>query len=151
MKNIAIITMNPTAIPNVNGQKTIFTPESKHVQETPDTQVVKIPSYINFGDDVVNIFMHLNTKLPEKPEFQNMLQFVYFSHMVAFYISLQNYDEIIFEDSDLRDKVLLQFKNKERYADRISLVWLKRLTTAVSYFFVIIISTIDIFILFINM
>jgi len=121
MKNIAIITMNPNEIPNVSGQKTIFTPADENICETTDTQVVQIPSYINFGDDVVNLFMHTDTKLPEKPEFQNMLQFVYFSHMAAFYLSQQDYDQVIFEDSDLRDKVLLQFQNKAHYDGKVAL------------------------------
>lgn len=122
MTNIAIITMNPLELPAIDGQKTIFTPENKCVEETTDTKVIKIPSYVNFGDDVVNLFMHLDTRLPEKPEFQNMLQFVYFSHMVAFYLSQQDYDRVIFEDHDLQDKILLQFKNREHYDGRVELI-----------------------------
>jgi len=121
MKNIAIITMNPNDLPSIPGQKTVFTPENNDICETVDTQVVQIPSYVHFGDDVVKLFMHLDTKLPEKPEFQNMLQFVYFSHMAAFYLSQQDYDKVIFEDPDLRDKVLLQFQNKAHYAGKVAL------------------------------
>jgi len=121
MKNIAIVTMNPNELPNVSGKKTVFTPENEKICKTVDAQVVQIPSYVNFGDDVVKLFMHLDTKLPEKPEFQNMLQFVYFSHMAAFYLSQQDYDQVIFEDPDLRDKVLLQFHNEAHYAGKVAL------------------------------
>jgi len=122
MKNTAIIVMDLKHVPIIDGPKTIFTLEHQKFTQIDDTKIIKIPSYIMFGDDVVNLFVHLNTKLPQKPEFQNMLQFVYFSHMVAFYISQQDYSEVIFEDDDLREKVLLQFDNKKRYTGKTSLV-----------------------------
>jgi len=122
MKNIAIVAMDFDNIPQNCGSKTIFTLEGQTIETTSDTKIIEIPSYVKFGDDVVNLFKHLNTFLPKKPEFQNMLQFVYFSHMVSFYLSLQSYDEVIFEDSDLRDKILLQFDNEKRYAGKTSLL-----------------------------
>lgn len=122
MENIAVITMNPSALPEITGTKTIFTPENEYLPETADTKIIKIPSYVNFGDDVVNIFMYLNLKLPERPEFQNMLEYVYFAHLVAFYLSLQDYDRLFFEDSDLRDKILIQFKNREHYLGKTALI-----------------------------
>jgi len=122
MKNLAIVVMDITNVPKIDGPKTIFTLEGQQPTQNETTKTIEIPSYVKFGDDVVNLFKHLNTKLPEKPEFQNMLQFVYFSHMTAFYLSQQNYDEIIFEDGDLRDKILLQFDNRKRYAGKTDLI-----------------------------
>lgn len=122
MENIAVITMNPATLTENVSDKTLFTPESKFFPEINAEKIIKIPNYVNFGDDVVNIFMNLNVKLPEKPEFQNMLDYVYFSHLVAFYLSQQDYDKLLFEDSDLRDKILVQFKNQKHYLGKTALL-----------------------------
>lgn len=122
MKNTAIVTMNINDVPKLDGLKTIFTPEGQKAISMDETTIIHIPSYVHLGDDVVNLFMHLNAELPKKTEFQNMLQYVYFSHMVAFCLSQREYDQVIFEDKDLRDKILLQFNNQERYQNRISLI-----------------------------
>lgn len=114
--------MNINDVPQIDGLKTIFTPEGQTAAPMEETTIIHIPSYVHLGNDVVNLFMHLNAELPQKTEFQNMLQYVYFSHMVAFCISEREYDQIIFEDKDLRDKILLQFHNQERYENRVSVL-----------------------------
>ena len=122
MNNLAIVAMDSNNIPESNDPKTIFTLEGQPLRKTATTKIIEIPTYVSFGDDVVNLFLHSNANLPEKPEFQNMLQFVYFAHMTAFYLSQQNYDEVIFEDRDLREKILLQFDNRKRYSGKTSLL-----------------------------
>lgn len=121
IKQIAIIVTDAENIPHVNGGKTIFTPYDQKIPDIPNTKVVKIPSYIFLGEDLANVFAD-TVRLPDTDDYRNILEYVYFSHLVAFFIAQENYDEVIFEDNDLRDQILKQFNNKERYAAKSSLI-----------------------------
>lgn len=118
--NIAIIVTDVKNIPYINGNKTIFTSFDQKVPDIPNSKFIKIPNYISLGEDLANVFTD-TVRLPDTTGYRNILQYVYFSHMVAFYISQQNYSKIIFEDDDLRDQVLKQFDNSNRYANKYSL------------------------------
>ncbi|PMD71355.1 hypothetical protein [Companilactobacillus nuruki] len=118
--NIAIIVTDVKNIPYINGNKTIFISFDQNVPDIPNSKFIKIPNYISLGEDLANVFTD-TVRLPDTTGYRNILQYVYFSHMVAFYISQQNYSKIIFEDDDLRDQVLKQFDNSNRYANKYSL------------------------------
>lgn len=121
IKNIAIVVTDIGNIPHINGGKTIFTLADQDVPKIPNTKIVKIPSYIFLGEDLANVFVDA-VRLPDTSDYRNILQYVYFCHMVAFYIAQQDYDEIIFEDDDLRDQILKQFNNQKKYDQNTSLV-----------------------------
>lgn len=121
VNNIAIVVTDARNIPYINGEKTIFTNFDQEVPRIPNSKVIKVPNYIFLGEDLANIFAD-TVRLPDTTGYRNILQYVYFSHIVAFYISQQDYSEIIFEDDDLKDQVLKQFDNQTKYARKTSLV-----------------------------
>ncbi|WP_125710234.1 hypothetical protein [Companilactobacillus zhongbaensis] len=118
----AIVAMDLTEAPEIGNNTKIYTVLNKKNKKWANNHkgvgvhFIKTPSYIAFGDKAMSTFVHKAMKIDT--EFNNMLQFVYFAHMTAFYISNAEYDEVIFENQMLCEKVLLQFGNDETYGDK---------------------------------
>ncbi len=123
MKQIAIITIDATKVKAVDGKTVVFTVWNEAAEEWSkrhqdlDVNLIRIPWYVKTGDTLVNFFVRKILKIKDVPEYENMLQFVYFSHMSAFYLSNAEFDGIIFESQDLLVKTLPQCENEAHYRE----------------------------------
>lgn len=121
----AIVAIDLTEAPQVDNNTKIYAALTKNNKKWANehkgvgVSFIKTPEYITFGDKAMSVFVHKIMKI--KTEHSNMLQFVYFAHMAAFYISNTDYDEVTFENQVLCEKVLLQFGNDEKYADKVEI------------------------------
>ncbi|WP_225419698.1 hypothetical protein [Lapidilactobacillus wuchangensis] len=113
----AIITMQAPKLTAIPADTTIYT-LSGLVPADSKIVTIKIPGYVKFGDHILNFFVRKIIKNNPTPEYFNMLHFVYFSHMVAYELSVHPYDEISFATTDLQQKILMQFGNETRYAGK---------------------------------
>ncbi len=77
----------------------------------------KIPWYVTFFNKIINRFVKSILHIYDET-YQNMLTFVYYSHIVAFLISNEHYDLVFFETAALQEKVISQFQNAEKYHHR---------------------------------
>lgn len=124
----AIVSMDLSDILEIDPETTIYTLLSKANKKWADDhqgsriQFIKVPAYVKIGDTVVNGFVNKILQVKEVRAYQDMLEFVYFSHMVSYYISQQDYQEVLFENQDLCEKVLLQFGNLKRYENRTEII-----------------------------
>lgn len=121
----AIVAIDLTEAPQVDSDTRIYTVLNKKNKKWASehrgvgVQFIKTPSYISFGDKAMSTFVHKIMKI--HTEHSNMLQFVYFAHMAAFYISNADYQEVTFENQTLCEKVLLQFGNDEKYGEKVEI------------------------------
>lgn len=117
----AVIAMDLNEVQTVDDDTVIYTVLTKNNKNWANEHkgigvyFIKMPPYIKFGDKVVNTFVQKALKI--KNEYNDMLRFVYFSHMVSFYISSRDYEKVYFENQILCEKVMLQFDNSEKYGD----------------------------------
>ncbi|WP_048704655.1 hypothetical protein [Companilactobacillus ginsenosidimutans] len=124
----AIISMDLSDVPIVPDDVTVFTVLNKANKKWADKHkgvgihFTKIPAYVKTGDKVVNTFVQKVLHIKDVVEYENMLHFVYFSHLVSHYISNKNFDKILFQNQDLCEKVLLQFNNNEKYIDKVEIL-----------------------------
>ncbi|WP_157997874.1 hypothetical protein [Latilactobacillus curvatus] len=54
--------------------------------------------------------------------YSNMLQFVYFSHMMAYNVANTPVERLVFATQDLATKVLMQFDNQARYNNQMTVL-----------------------------
>ncbi|MFD1472122.1 hypothetical protein [Companilactobacillus mishanensis] len=119
----AVVAMDLSRLIFVDKNTTIYTVSSmeskKWADEHQGTSIrfIKIPSYVNIGDKVVNGFEKHILKIHDQSEYVNMLHFVYFAHMAAYYIANKEYTQVLFENANLQSKVLMQFGNGMKYLD----------------------------------
>ncbi|GEO79791.1 hypothetical protein FD29_GL000154 [Companilactobacillus mindensis DSM 14500] len=111
-KRIIAVAMDINKIPYVNNNEIIITPGEQKIWYTAHTQAIKIPAYVKIGDKLINAFIK---KFLKKSTKQDVLQFNYFTRRAALYIQKNAYDAIIFENLDLKNKILPHFKNKNEY------------------------------------
>lgn len=118
----ALVAMDLSDVPIVGDDTTVFTVlndvNKKWASENQGigVQFIKLPGYIKAGDKVINTFVKKALKIEN--EYQDMLHFVYFSHMTSFYLSSRDFDQVLFENQILCEKVLIQFGNFDKYEDR---------------------------------
>lgn len=86
-----------------------------------EVHYIKVPGYVKFGDHLVNFFVRKLLKITNVPEYLNMLSFVYFSHMAAFYLLQNDYEHVLFASDELKQKVLLQTK-QAAYTTRATVI-----------------------------
>ncbi|KRL66615.1 hypothetical protein [Companilactobacillus versmoldensis] len=124
----AIIAMDLADVPIVSQDVTVYTLLTKENKKWADQhkgvgiQFVKTPIYVRAADKGINMFVKGILKIADVPEYNDMLHFVYFSHMVAYYLSQRDYRQIAFEDQILCEKVLLQFGNDGKYIDKVEIL-----------------------------
>lgn len=111
-KKIIVVALDIKKIPYVNEAEVIFTPGEQKIWYTAKTQAVEIPNHIKFGDNLLNSFIK---KFFKKSQKRNLLTFNYFAKKVADYLKNHPYDEVIFENDALKNKILPNFKNKNEY------------------------------------
>lgn len=121
-----IVAMDLSDVPIVDSETEIYTVLSKANKKWANDhkgvgiQFIKMPAYIKVGDKVVNTFVQRALKV--KDNYNDMLRFVYFSHLVSYYISQIKFDLVVFENQYLCEKVLMQFNNSERYQDQVEIL-----------------------------
>ncbi|WP_300560048.1 hypothetical protein [Companilactobacillus sp.] len=121
-----IVAMDLSDVPIVDSETEIYTVLSKANKKWANDhkgvgiQFIKMPAYIKVGDKVVNTFVQKALKI--KDNYNDMLRFVYFSHLVSYYISQRKFDLVVFENQYLCEKVLMQFNNSERYQDQVEIL-----------------------------
>ncbi|MCH4009778.1 hypothetical protein [Companilactobacillus sp.] len=121
-----IVAMDLSDVPIVDSETEIYTVLSKNNKKWANDhkgvgiQFIKMPAYIKVGDKVVNTFVQKALKI--KDNYNDMLRFVYFSHLVSYYISQRKFDLVVFENQYLCEKVLMQFNNSERYQDQVEIL-----------------------------
>ncbi|MDC4186966.1 hypothetical protein MK904_12875 [Loigolactobacillus coryniformis] len=87
-----------------------------------EVHYIKVPGYVKFGDHLINFFVRKLLKITDVPEYLNMLRFVYFSHMAAFYLLQNDYEHLLFASDELKQKVLLQTKQAAAYTARATVI-----------------------------
>lgn len=115
---IAAVTMDTTKIPYVNGSETIFTLGKQKVWYTSNTVPIEIPNRIKWIDLAINSFLE---KFFKKSDKRDLLTINYFARQAAKRLRKGHYDEVIFENQHLKNKILNQFKEKEAYGVKVSL------------------------------
>jgi len=107
-KKIIAVALNINKIPYINDNEIIFTLGKQKIWYTADIKSVKIPKHIKLCNSLLNKYL----KHPDK---QNTLEINYFARQVALKLKQTTYDEIIFENESLKNKVLPNLKNKNEY------------------------------------
>jgi len=104
MKNIAMVALDTQKIPYVSdGRETILTVKNEKVWYTANLKVVTFPKIIRFNDYLLNGFIN---KFMKKSSKHDILKVNYFAKQVVSYLSKNNYDEIVFENDLLKNKIL---------------------------------------------
>ena len=111
-KKVVAVAMDINKIPYINDAQVILTPGKQKIWYTVKTQPIEIPAYIKLSDKVINSFIK---KFLKKSKKQDILQFNYFTNRVARYLKTHSYDEIVFENYQLKNKILPNFKNNNEY------------------------------------
>lgn len=111
-KKIIAVALDIHKIPYVNDTEIIFTPGVQKIWYTAKIQPIEIPNYIKYGDFVLNKFIK---KFLKKSQKRDLLTFNYFANQVAYYLKNHSYDEVIFQNQQLKNKILPNFKNKNEY------------------------------------
>lgn len=124
MSKTALITMQPTD--QTTGTTVIYAPDNaaNRVQaaKQSNVQLISIPGYVRFGDHIVNFFVKKIVKQGDVSAYSNMLQFVYFSHMMAYNVANTPVERLVFATQDLATKVLMQFDNQACYNNQITVL-----------------------------
>lgn len=114
-KKIIAVALNIKKIPYVNETEVIFTPGKQKIWYTANTKAIEIPNYIKVSDNLLNSFIK---KFLKKSHKQNLFTFNYFANKVANYLKNHPYDEVIFENDELKNKILPNFKNQNEYVTK---------------------------------
>ncbi|MCS8581486.1 hypothetical protein [Latilactobacillus curvatus] len=124
MSKTALITMQPTD--QTTGTTVIYAPDNVAnrvwAAKQSNVQLISIPGYVRFGDHIVNFFVKKIVKQGDVSAYSNMLQFVYFSHMMAYNVANTPVERLVFATQDLATKVLMQFDNQARYNNQITVL-----------------------------
>lgn len=124
MTQTTLITMQPTVHPMELTQ--IYAPDNAAnrvwAAKQSNVQLISIPGYVRFGDHIVNFFVKKIVKQGDVSAYSNMLQFVYFSYMVAYNVANTPVERLVFATQDLATKVLMQFDNQARYNNQITVL-----------------------------
>ena len=111
-KKIIAVALDINKIPYINDNEIILTLGHQKIWYTTNTLAIEVPNRIKIYNDLLNRFMR---KFMKKSTKHDLIQFNYFANKVADYIDKNSYDEIIFENNQLRNKILPNFKNKNEY------------------------------------
>ncbi|MCP8859823.1 hypothetical protein LBW12_07555 [Latilactobacillus curvatus] len=124
MSKTALITMQPTD--QTTGTTVIYAPDNAAnrvwAAKQFNVQLISIPGYVRFGDHIVNFFVKKIVKQGDVSAYSSMLQFVYFSHMVAYNVANMPVERLVFATQDLAAKVLMQFDNQARYNNQMTVL-----------------------------
>ncbi|MCT3526889.1 hypothetical protein [Latilactobacillus curvatus] len=124
MSKTALITMQPTD--QTTGTTVIYAPDNAAnrvwAAKQSNVQLISIPGYVRFGDYIVNFFVKKIVKQGDVSAYSNMLQFVYFSHMMAYNVANTPVERLVFATQDLATKVLMQFDNQARYNNQMTVL-----------------------------
>jgi len=111
-KKIIAVALDIKKIPYINDDEVIFTLGKQKIWYTTNIKPVNIPKHVKFCNSLFNSFLRKYLKHSDK---QNIIEFNYFTRQIALRLKQTTYDEIIFENKDLQDKILPNFKNKNEY------------------------------------
>lgn len=111
-KKVIAVALDINKIPYVNDPEIIFTPGRQKIWYTANTQSIEIPKHIKLVDNLLN---QLFEKFHKKPFQRDLATFNYFTKCVTRYLKTHPYDEIVFENNQLRDKILPNLQNKNEY------------------------------------
>lgn len=117
-KKIIAVALDINKIPYINENEIIVTPGQQKIWYTTNTVAIKIPNRIKFYNKLLNSFME---KFMKKSTKRNLIIFNYFTNRAAAYIKKNSYDEIIFENEQLKNKILPNFKNKNEFVENSSI------------------------------
>jgi len=116
MKNIAVVAMNTKNVPYVSGHETIFTLNHQKVWYTPNVWVISIPFLIKINDSILN---YLIKNLFKRSTKHDLLLSSYFINQVALVLNKEHFDEIIFENDELKNKVQLKMQKRSKPAFKL--------------------------------
>jgi len=111
-KRIIAVAVDINKIPYINDNELILTPGKQKIWYTSNTVAIEIPNRIKLYNKLLNLFMN---KFMKKSTKRNIITFNYFANCAADYIKQNSYDEIIFENEQLKNKILPNFKNKNEF------------------------------------
>jgi len=118
-KKIIAVALDINKIPYINDNEIIVTPGPQKIWYTTNTVAIKIPNRIKFYNNLLNSFMK---KFMKKSTKRDLIIFNYFANRAAAYVKKTSYDEIIFENEQLKNKILPNFKNKNEFVENSSIV-----------------------------
>jgi len=110
-KNIAIAT-DINKIPYINDGELILTLGEQKIWYTTNIKAINVPGYVKFSNSIVNSFIK---KFFKKSNKHDIVKFNYFTKQAASYLKNSTYDEVVFENEQLKNKILPNFKNKNEF------------------------------------
>ncbi|MGQ2375819.1 hypothetical protein [Companilactobacillus zhachilii] len=114
-EKIIAVALDINKIPYVNNIEVIFTPGKQKIWYTSNTVSIEIPRYIKIGDNILN---NLIKKFAKKSKQYNRLEFNYFAKKVAKSLRKADYDELVFENDQLKHQVMSKLNNQKTYRVR---------------------------------
>jgi hypothetical protein len=108
-KKIAVVAMNTKKIPYVGGNELIITLDNQKVWYTANTKQIRIPFFTNVLNSMMNNFFDTFMKRSNK---HNVVKANYFSKQVARYLLKNNYDQVVFENEQLRKNISRRLEKK---------------------------------------
>ncbi len=101
-KRVVAVAINIKKIPYVNDTEVIFTPGKQKIWYTANTVPIEIPKVVQFGDVIINKFIK---KFLKKSKKHDILKLRYFTMQVAKRLKKSDYNEIIFENDELKNRI----------------------------------------------
>lgn len=108
-KKIAVVAMNTKKIHYVGGNELIITLDNQKVWYTANTKQIRIPFFTNVLNSMMNNFFDTFMKRSNK---HNVVKANYFSKQVARYLLKNNYDQVVFENEQLRKNISRRLEKK---------------------------------------
>ncbi|GEO47407.1 hypothetical protein [Companilactobacillus kimchii] len=108
-KKIAVVAMNTKKIPYVGGNELIITLDNQKVWYTANTKQIRIPFFTNVLNSMMNNFFSTFMKRSNK---QDVVKANYFSKQVARFLLKNNYDQVVFENEQLRKNISRRLEKK---------------------------------------
>ena len=101
-RRVVAVAIDIKKIPYVNDTEVIFTPGKQRIWYTANTVSIEIPKVVQLGDVMINKFIN---KFLKKSKKQDILKLRYFTMRVAKLLKKSDYNEIIFENDELKNRI----------------------------------------------
>ncbi|MQS75409.1 hypothetical protein [Companilactobacillus halodurans] len=118
MTKTILIALDINKIPYVTNPEVILTLGTQKIWYTTSTKAITVPKRIKLADSLLNSFIK---KFFKKSTKRDIFTFNYFTKHAKKYLKKNNYDQVIFENNQLKNKILPNLTNEHQYVAKNSL------------------------------